>query len=1195
VLNTYIRRDVAAHILHNTLFATLVQYNQQFIPMRAEKVPVGSGSVTTLAQQYYNLSVLTGEAVANTWANLSGVSIASDMKSAFIIRTVDGNSISARGLQFSQDIPLELLGHEVQIYAHTKVYPTTGVDGQWDRIYGTPKKTARSAEDIEWSNDDRNGGAGETADTVAEVLSYITHGDELNKPNGAANFGTSGAGRIFVDYKAFGSGSEVTVGSPIAFIDNNADGQYDWALARNLLYSKVTAVGTDADEKITATRGSIDNGGFENGRSLNAVKRAEIYGGEELKVDDRALVYGVDGKFGVEIVAPSKGTLTQARDGGNIAVISGTEYRQSALLSRVSNIEGVLDGRNFNVERDFYFHAARSQILEGPGGAPDTSKWALVLDSYWTGGILTGAADARVRLLFDDNQKGNYNVSAIKDATGKAYSLSQSTSTYASKIKLVDDGHTGANAVAAAFPRGTGDSAQVLAGEFAYIFKATVSEDGASVELQNPGVEYATNPSGSAAQQAGEESADGLTYTKGNSYFGSATAPLTAASRLMDGSVVFGVDLDTVTSGGVAEDAAAFKGRSIDSFGGLTSAGGRISYVSVMHDGKFDDDPLIGQKPITAMAIIADNVPSKAKVAGNFAYVMNIDVVTVNDAGKFYSELTLFDGTEVKQYTTADGIRSQYDWTNEKINDPQTGLTGYQTLRVSNEDGIQYALNADGKISSLVTYTKLDGSAGKSFGTAAADGNRVTNNGAGNGYLGYFSYDDTNSTFVYPASDVKLAPKEIFLNNDTNVYLIKSATEVTKLTSIAQSGSTWRNAYKALFLTENSGSSAYPNFANEVAHTVYILQSDYKDLGAEREEVEEVVDFEFFAYDSTHIGITAQPDKALTILGYSTDFWSTEEEVAAAGTSGAGYTAVTPVVFNTADPAGTMKDVSGTWAVDGSFWLHYTEGAGTGSKWVLVEDITTELTTALVTDLAAAVPAGLSTTTGTYTAADGWKASSAALDNTSATLTMANFDTLFTEATTLGLPAALTVTESTDSDDLVETFTVTYGSPALTIESSNFNDMDSLDGEVYIVTVSITPTTYNTAISKTFTIVVDTLAEDTALVYAAATTKPALGGTGDTLAADESIEFTATTAGAITGAMTLIVDGDRTLTFGDADGESPALTLNGGALAGFTVSGAVATQSDSSGATGTRTVTVEYELYGATETVTWTVNVITAP
>jgi hypothetical protein len=1195
VLNTYIRRDVSAHILHNTLFADLIQYNQQFIPMRAEKrVPYQS-----LAIQYYNLSVLTGEAVANTWANLTGVSIASGMKSAFRIRSVDGDILRTQTglqaiipLQFSQDIPLEVLGHEVSIYAHTKVYPTTGVDGQWDYIYGTPKKTARSTEDIEWSNADRNAaeGAAGTADTVGEIQSYITHADELNKPNGADIINSD---RIFVDYKAFVAGSEVTVGSPIAFIDNNADGAYDWARARNLVYSKVTAVGSDADAEVTATKGDLGNGngGFDNGRSLNGVKKAEIYGGEDLKVDDRVLVYGIDGKFGVEVVAPSKGTLTQSREGGSIARISDKDYKQSALVSRVSNIADVLDGINFNVERDYYFHAARDQILEGPGGAPDTSKWALVLDSYWAGGILTGAADARVRLLFDDNQKGNYSLSAVKDANGKAYSLSNGDGAYESKIKLANDGHASPHLVAERFPRGVDDSSgsgdvstQVLAGEFAYIFKATVSADGTSVELQNPGVEYAT-ASGAAD---GANSATGLTYSKGAAAFsGTITSPVTNMSRLMDSSVVFGVDLTDVEAGGVAEAAAAFKGRTIDTFPAALNAAtsGRTTYASVFHDPAFIDRPNTYQKPVVAMALIADNVPSIAKVAGNFAYALEVDIVQRNEAGNFYGGMIMFDGTEVKHYTGADKIRSETPWTNSKIHGAEDDLVA-NNFGVTNGDGFQYATNADGKLSSLVTYKRLDGSAGKEFNTATIDP------GAGDAYLGWATVPGSSMTLLYPLADADIkaideaAVKEILFNGDTKFYEISKIdglnSEVRSISGIP-SYVHKNNAVKTLFLTEVNSDNV------EIAHTVYVIT-------AERTKEVAILRGETGGGGSTSVSLTAEwlstgPDTARVFLpdNYTGDPVYILGWTSAAGLTKAvldadyitddptGFTAIAPlnreVKENTDDgPPAAITGLVPDWTPDsGTTWVKYQVGSTV--TWMQVADKTTDSAKARASKV---VHANVGDDL-----AGRWNASALKLTGLSKYATL----------DTITFPAAITVGSTTTVTVALEGIPSPVG-------------LEASDITANVVTINTDSTanvsykgkfiaTYTLAIGGTFTVTVEI---DTQTADAAAV------ATAKSVAAEaEGLTGTAQWSGSnnvLVGLTSDITGKGITLTFSDTDVTLSASLDNAGGMSALsTMSGGELTIADTTGATvsydGTEII-VTFRAGGETDTVVVTVDSLTA-
>jgi hypothetical protein len=931
-MNVAIKRDTASHILHNTLFATLVQYNQQFIPMRAEKVEIANNVLNTLAQQYYNLSVLTGVAVANSWANLSGVTLSPGMTSAFVIRTVDGWTNSG-SLQVAQDIPLEVLGHEVSIYAHTKVYPTTTASGQWDYIYGVPKKTARSAEAVAYGDGN-----------AYNSSFFVTSGDHLNKSGDAAAelySNPTGASAIpnnnsFINYKAWNTtdNSIVTAGSPIAYIDNDSDGAYEYAIARNLVYSKVTNVNTNDANKVIAARGDVISGGFDNGRSLNNVEMANIYKGADLKVDTRALVYGIGDKFGVEIVAPTKGTLTQARDGGNIAVIGGTEYKESALLSRVSTMSAVLSAGNFNAEKEYYIDK-NAKILEGPGAAPDGSVWALVLDSHYNiANLYGGGATAQVQLLLQDGTKGEYALTGVTDGAGNGYAVGSAgyTPVTDDKVRLDDDG-----ASATADFGGPYD----LVAKNVAIFKATVSEDGKSVSLQNPGVSI-----------GGDHSANGLRYAKGNSYFDETiTSPLQTRSRIMDGTVIFAVNLKTestlaITDKVVVESAGAFIGRTLNSI--TTGSGNQtpVTRVNVMHNSSFDNANTSAagvQDGIAAMAIASPDVDPNKPMDGKFAYVLAVDIVTTNAAGdKFYAELTVWDGSEVKTYTTVDGVKSRrLTWKEEYINTPQTGLTGHQTLAVSSGDSIQYALNADGKISSLVTYQNFTGD-------PLLLTNATTNVGEGEAIVGYSTVSDTAWTRVYPGAGNIMNSVEMFMTNDTNYYAIYPASDpddstATKIEKIP--AAKYYNGVKVIMLYKADGT-------RRVAHTVYVFPGDEKD-------VEQAIDDATPApsVPTANFGLVVGTDPAadpaaITIAASGTNAGKTYELIAwnlngavmpTGSDNFSGYFGNLSLPFNT-----TARTITGiNWGVGAGVWIGYRATDSTVTNWSYVRASTQAAVTAL--------------------------------------------------------------------------------------------------------------------------------------------------------------------------------------------------------------------------------------------------------
>jgi hypothetical protein len=470
LMDTYIRRDVAAHILHNTLFAPNVQYiyNAAGIVQQVSRIVGTDGQYVTLAKIYLGLNVLVGVAERNDWAGVAttgiNASLQTGMHSAFDIRSIDGlitGSYAVGPVQFPDTFPVELLGHEVRIYARTKVSPTATSVGVYDKIYGTPVKTARSFEANKYAvanvTDDDWG-----PDTNSTIGYYHRdHGGEGVNTD-ADNVKDA---KIFGNYKpGIANNNAIAIGSPINFIDNNADGKYEYVIAYSVWYSKVTVVGTDADTKITAISG--DGGGFDGIHSLNAVPKANIWNAGDVKVDDRALVYKIGDRYGLINIPETQAILTAAKENSTVAVISDSEYRNTSLESRVTTVGDLFFAGNFNTEKGYRFW--KNWILEGPETVGSDSVWALVLDSYiHSNGI--GSYAKSVKLLLEDGTQGTYDLGDIKEtASGDGYGVAINTA----RIDKIALSHSG----------GPLDGA-VLYPEAGIVVKAEVAADGKSVTL----------------------------------------------------------------------------------------------------------------------------------------------------------------------------------------------------------------------------------------------------------------------------------------------------------------------------------------------------------------------------------------------------------------------------------------------------------------------------------------------------------------------------------------------------------------------------------------------------------------------------------------------------------------------------------------------------------------------------------------
>jgi hypothetical protein len=730
---------------------------------------------------------------------------------------------------------------------------------------------------------------------------------------------------VFVDYGRmdFVEGADVTVGSPIDFIDNDGDGRYEFVIARNLVYSKVTNVNAADENKVVAVRGNT--AGFDTARSLNNAKMADIYNGADLKVDSRALVYKIGDKHGVEIVEPMKGTLTQSRDNGGIAFIGGKEYKESALATRASVMSAILDSANFNVEKEYYADA-NAKLLEGPGAAPDNSKWALLLDSYYSSGDLVGGAVKQVSLLLEDGTKGTYNLSAILDTGDKAYGMTRATSTGVasaerSQIKLTNANDGNAENPATVYARTVATNAfdaGELFGGAGYIFKAVVSDDGKSVELHNPSADPDADKTASPAAAYGADGGvDGLTYTKGNSFFGDyggdLALPLTSESRIMDSTVIFGL---VPYADGSVNSAGAFKGRTIDSFDstGLTSGTGG-GYVAAYHEARQDAGYVVYNKPLQAVAIVADNVPTKTTVKGTFAYIIKVDVVEKNEAGNFYAVLTMWDGEKIDTFTGADGIRANTDgWDNDEINDVKDGLNG-SNIGIKAGDAIEYYLNSEGKISSMVKYMQRGGAADTAFeadtttasGTLSAASNTPAGAGAGFAYVGYYTVPNSSYTRLYAIDDVSRV-RNVEMSTDADFYVINSDTDIQEVPGMPTANHD--NGVKVIMLTEQKSSGAL----GEVAHTIYIFPNVQKDI-ADANAVSPSpppTDPDFALYATEDQGFWGENigSNTYTVLDYAYDYAAATPSRANAGWAGMALsgTAAIPNMASDGTPATMIDD-----------------------------------------------------------------------------------------------------------------------------------------------------------------------------------------------------------------------------------------------------------------------------------------------
>jgi hypothetical protein len=913
-LDKAIRRDVAAHILHNTLFATLVQYNQQYIPQRAEKVQMNAGSASTLAQQYYKLRVLTGVALTNTWASFGGPALNNNMNSSFWVRGIDdtwydtaniNNNVveynplntSGRYVQFEDELPLELLGHEVKIYARETVAPTTSTVGGYDRIYGTVKKTARSVETDKFAKTNVVNYNLQTVASRADLKWYASNSDDglgditAISPITAGN--TDWHSGTFVNYKVVNGDTDMTVsnsvlkGSPITFIDNDGDGKYEFINARSYWYSKVDAVTEDDDAKVTAIAGRLSQ--FDAVRILNAVKSADIYNSADIKKDDRVLVYKIGGKFGVEQVPVTNGTLSATKDNSTIAVIDGTNYAEPDLDSRVVTMQAIVTNtENYNVERDY--RVWKTWILEGPGAPGIEKKWALVLDSFVLGNGI-GSTNRQVKLLLDDGTEKIYKLGNIYQgdgaASGNAYAINAAGGTATDgypNATLGDERRNRIQLGAGSAPTGI-LVGEILTPEAGIIVKASVSADGESVTLWDGAVAATQSFTSRSANAA-------MTWAKGNTQItlnddGSETG-LDAASlqgqigagpaaatndtavnnaQVMDSSVLFAVKLyDTGhADAGKVSSYAVYKGRDMASFDDIKDTENDDVRFRLFQNISGSVGTIVNAtglvKPIVAASFVGPRVSTLGSASGKYAYVFDAEVKYVDS--KFTGSIKMLDADgNVKTYDVSPTIRSktqEHTWNRNDISSATTELLTDFIINVKKGNVIEYQLNAAGQISSLVTifqyngwnnydantgagpYTFLQVAMGTSFtGTTALDANEmnipVLNENTGHAFVGYMAGKDSAFSKIYPSASkpgteisiTKGADDALHfaLDGGMKVYEVNPDTESGSLSSLSAVRASEEIANKVIAVTSGLATPTEPDRPKIVA--LFEIPTDYK-------------------------------------------------------------------------------------------------------------------------------------------------------------------------------------------------------------------------------------------------------------------------------------------------------------------------------------------------------------------------------
>lgn len=672
-----IRRDVAAQILHNALFAQNIKYdfNNQGIITQI------SNTGTTLAGMYYSLDILTGFAERNSIAGFRQT-LQTGMNSAFYIHTVDGRTgVAAGEVQFPDDIDIDLLGHEVTIYARQKVAPTTTTVGSYDRIYGTVKKTARSTETPKTAVADVVDGAlagSKTGDNTS--LDYYIRTDDGNGLNQAVSDVTRSSQSnardntlVQVNYSDVPkSDNKLLAGSPIKFIDNDADGVYEYIIGTSFNYAKVTIV--TADDKLTAVKG--DGDGFGGARAIGALARADIVvGGTGLKVDDRVILYPIGGKWGAMVIPETKGTLTRSTGNGGTAVISDVSYGQTKLISRANDLQDILFADNFNVESSYYFYGGN--LLEGPSASNASKQWAIVKNSYFS---RTGVDSytKTVSLLLADGTSGSYELGTFRYWNGSAW--------------VTDDAINGTG-VDSNIEVVAASGAETLDPATAFIALVAISADGKSVDMDDPNV-------------LETDSTVTIGKSSGSTNFSTVAGNLAADDRITGDSVFF-----TVKVTGSDYTYGIYKGTALPEL--TTGSEGILTGMRLARVGSYGAT-ISDVKTIDAMMIKGANVPVNQTYSGSFAYITGDPYVQrVGSTSDFFATIPLFDGTETKDYPVADTVRASNTdgnpWNSKMIDSVTKGLTGGSGTNLGLEKGdiIEYAV-VNGKISSIVKVPKKE-------------------------------------------------------------------------------------------------------------------------------------------------------------------------------------------------------------------------------------------------------------------------------------------------------------------------------------------------------------------------------------------------------------------------------------------------------------------------------------------------------
>lgn len=326
-------RDQAAQLIYNALSATMVKYESSF-----QVDSNGSATVKpqinndakngTLLENKFNAVKVSGTVLANDYAGIGrgttdkGKTYLSEL--SYPTKNSAGDEMTKinKGVFTVESTP-EMLGQRVTLFVQ--------VSGS---VTDTSKLTVLGGLTI---NDDNKVATLTAKKDEDGIKSFLKDAD--------LNLVKSGDGKTesYLNYNhSQALPTKNTKGMVITFIDNDGDGDVDYALQTVKTFGQVSSYVSTGDGSIYVKNLGVVSDAVKafgdkvitNISNKDAID--DVVGFEDVKKDDYVFFYEINGTPYVEKADYIEGTVT-SKKGGDTVVIDGTSYTQSGLVSGVND------------------------------------------------------------------------------------------------------------------------------------------------------------------------------------------------------------------------------------------------------------------------------------------------------------------------------------------------------------------------------------------------------------------------------------------------------------------------------------------------------------------------------------------------------------------------------------------------------------------------------------------------------------------------------------------------------------------------------------------------------------------------------------------------------------------------------------------------------------------------------------------